>query len=1038
MPDPDGHYRVRLGGIPDGRPPDGAADTTPPDQIARDLRSLLADTPAPGPAEPQDDRDRRQQAALARAVSSGDAEQVLQAARDAVREWNQPGVLWPDNWRLWQQALDDALPPGQHVDLHDLAGAPRPAFDREAASPDMRAAWDLGHMPAETIPAVVARLNVRDAAEIRDLLGAQSPGHGIDFGPNAGLAYQACARRLDAGHGPADATVPAAQDTTSRRPAAGTAEADAGTQDPRTALLELTLGGYRDAPELAAARDAIDQAWNAVAAAVPAEPGPEAAGFGAPLPALGTAVTAALAAADPDTARTRYTDVREQAARLADAATAPAGHLLSVAAYRLSGAAEAHLARLHATGPAAAGLLAAAAAIPAGDATPDTDPLGLRPRPYQDRAAVTAARAAIARLREEWRRQLPARAEHDAGSAAGRLASHLAWAAGDLGVHRESWGNTISAALAALAEPPGRPEADQLLPGLIRAVHTHREHLAAYATSARQAAEPYDSVTAYLAGRGAASDAWRAWRRAPTWTWVRNLTDREVRGTDLYDVKHAGQNLIAGFYALSAFDADQDPGLDRAARHADTAADACYALKLTLRRSDFRDPADTQALETLIEAAYLHAARIRAARDTGLAGQVAAGIAAQAAAARPAEPAPDAASEAPAPSAREAAAAAAGPDTPPGLVIEHGHGGTVVRGTDRADKAVQDLLRRGGFKWSGRQQFWYLPRPWSPDRRASRVQALKSGLERLGRAFSERDNAAAWQDSQDTQAPPPVPPGEPYPSMKQAHDAARGVLLAYGQLLDTPAGARMLTYARETRPDAAALKAAVTGLRDANRPDSTPGSLTEALTACYHAAQALHDHLTAEGHRAPKFASLLDTPDQPRPGRRRADGRNRRSERTQTRHAARAIRIASFRNERALRRPGPGTRLTLRRQRPRPTRRRPGQASPGRRMLTSRRVQPRQLMPPAGPGRLAAGRRRGNAASRIPTAGDQPYASSGRGARRLRAGPQRTSSDAGHRSRARDVRARTGRAGPGRCGCPRHRLECPAAQRRARRPGDRI
>ena len=525
--------------------------------------------------------------------------------------------------------------------------------------------------------------------------------------------------------GLADATVPAAQDTTSLRPAAGTAEADAGTQDPRTALLELTLGGYCDAPELAAARDAIDQAWNAVAAAVPAEPGPEAAGFGAPLPALGTAVTAALAAADPDTARTRYTDVREEAARLADAATAPAGHLLSVAAYRLSGAAEAYLARLHATGPAATGLLAAAAAIPAGDATPDTDPLGLRPRPYQDQAAVTAARAAIARLREEWRRQLPARAEHDADSAAGRLASHLAWAAGDLGVHRESWGNTISAAVAALAEAPGRPEADQLLPDLIRAVHTHREHLAAYAASARQAAEPYDSVTAYLAGRGAASDAWRAWRETPTWTWVGNLTDREVRGTDLYDVKHAGQNLIAGFYALSAFDADQDPGLDRAARHADTAADACYALKLTLRRSDFRDPADMQALETLIEAAYLHAARIRAARDTGLADQ--------AAAASPAEPAPGAASEAPAPSAREAA----GPDSPPGLIIEHGHGGTVVRGTDRADKAVQDLLRRGGFKWSGRQQFWYLPRPWSPDRRALtgtgpeiRAGAARPGLQR--------------------------------------------------------------------------------------------------------------------------------------------------------------------------------------------------------------------------------------------------------------------------------------------------------------------
>ena len=69
----------------------------------------------------------------------------------------------------------------------------------------------------------------------------------------------------------------------------------------------------------------------------------------------------------------------------------------------------------------------------------------------------------------------------------------------------------------------------------------------------------------------------------------------------------------------------------------------------------------------------------------------------------------------------------------------------------------------------------------------------------------------------------------------------------------------MLTYARETRPDAAALKAAITGLRDATREHGTPQSLTPALTACYQAAQALHEHLAAENHRAPKFTSLLGT-----------------------------------------------------------------------------------------------------------------------------------------------------------------------------------
>ena len=46
-------------------------------------------------------------AELTRAVNSGDPEKVIQAARNAVREWNKPGAAWPDNWSAWQRALDD-------------------------------------------------------------------------------------------------------------------------------------------------------------------------------------------------------------------------------------------------------------------------------------------------------------------------------------------------------------------------------------------------------------------------------------------------------------------------------------------------------------------------------------------------------------------------------------------------------------------------------------------------------------------------------------------------------------------------------------------------------------------------------------------------------------------------------------------------------------------------------------------------------------------------------------------------------------------
>lgn len=62
-------------------------------------------------------------------------------------------------------------------------------------------------MPAEQIPGTVAALDAADVLEIRDVPGFQSPGFGIDFGPHAGLAYEACTWRLRAEDGqPAELT----------------------------------------------------------------------------------------------------------------------------------------------------------------------------------------------------------------------------------------------------------------------------------------------------------------------------------------------------------------------------------------------------------------------------------------------------------------------------------------------------------------------------------------------------------------------------------------------------------------------------------------------------------------------------------------------------------------------------------------------------------------------------------------------------------------------------------------------------------------
>lgn len=57
-------------------------------------------------------------AALTRAVNSGDPEKVALACKKAVREWDEIGC-WPDNWSLWQRALDDCLFP-QSVDIAEL------------------------------------------------------------------------------------------------------------------------------------------------------------------------------------------------------------------------------------------------------------------------------------------------------------------------------------------------------------------------------------------------------------------------------------------------------------------------------------------------------------------------------------------------------------------------------------------------------------------------------------------------------------------------------------------------------------------------------------------------------------------------------------------------------------------------------------------------------------------------------------------------------------------------------------------------------
>jgi hypothetical protein len=61
---------------------------------------------------------RRQRGALTRARNSGDPEKVIVACRDAVREWDAPGAMWPDDWATWNNALLEAT--DYRVRLEDL------------------------------------------------------------------------------------------------------------------------------------------------------------------------------------------------------------------------------------------------------------------------------------------------------------------------------------------------------------------------------------------------------------------------------------------------------------------------------------------------------------------------------------------------------------------------------------------------------------------------------------------------------------------------------------------------------------------------------------------------------------------------------------------------------------------------------------------------------------------------------------------------------------------------------------------------------
>ena len=208
------------------------------------------------------------------------------------------------------------------------------------------------------------------------------------------------------------------------------------------------------------------------------------------------------------------------------------------------------------------------------------------------------------------------------------------------------------------------------------------------------------------------------------------------------------------------------------------------------------------------------------------------------------------------------AAAPPGPAGPPGLVIEHGHGGTIVTGTSKTDRELHALLTRQSFSFSRARELWYLPRPWPFPTRDRKVRGLKAGLDRIGRPYTERDNPLPAAPAGPAA---PLPAADPYPGPRELAAGCGAVLRAYSALTGTDAGRRLWHY--ETRPDVDALKQAAADLRalleqgppgSAADPAAVLAGLSGRLADCAAAGKTLQDNLAAHKRRAPKFDPVLD------------------------------------------------------------------------------------------------------------------------------------------------------------------------------------
>lgn len=570
----------------------------------------------------------------------------------------------------------------------------------------------------------------------------------------------------------------------------------AGSSLPQARQMAVLLGHYGSPADLIAGRKQIGESIAAVRQAIDTAAADEAS---AEFIAAADAV-ARTEQVGPAEVFAAYDRLAVAAVGLAEAA-GPSGTSLPERADRLAQRVHRHLGRMHATGRDMVDVLLDAAGMDpeAMSVLTRTNPLKERPTPYSDSGHLHVGRSLVFDTYDRW----PDIYNSTGGEATDQLRGAM-WNARQtpdtaLSTALPDWMLIVSHALGAIDETDNLTSRS-VLRDVAQRAYQHHQALAAHQVAAADS-PPYGPDRAYADGMGTLVGAWEAWLATAT---GRDMVERSDRTTDSApaEARAALEEVRQALYAAEWATTD-DGTVDDVTRRTTKLAHTTYALVLTLREGAFRAPGDDKAFNRLVRTAYEHAASTRAAAASPEGVEaIRTGLARLQEQLRAEGSRPPTVGHTIVP----------GPQTAPEeLEIEHHYRGTVVRGTtnEPGDAAVRAALDRHEFRFSHKQQMWYLPRRMVHANRDAHVRALLDEFNRLGRTY----RLVEQPQDQEAAGEAVIPAGEPYTNAEEAKTDFAEMFGAYWRMKDTPAGKRLISRGTGARPDGEAVHRALEDLR---------------------------------------------------------------------------------------------------------------------------------------------------------------------------------------------------------------------------------